>query len=60
MTASFVIQWFNTVEKGRLLKQRASRPQSKYHLLVNLQVLKVEVKNKRDKGARRQVFTISK
>jgi len=53
------MQRFNTVEKGRLLKRRASRLRSGY-LLVNLWVLRVEVKDRRDRGARRQVFVIGR
>jgi len=45
------------MEKGRLLKRRASR-RSGYRLLVNLWVLRVKVKDRRDRGARRQVFAI--
>jgi len=43
------VWWFNTVEKGRLLKRRAGGPWSRYHLLVNLRALRVEVKD-RDRG----------
>ena len=43
------------MEKGRLLKQRASGPWSGYYLLVNLRALRVEIKD-RDRRARRQVF----
>jgi len=60
MTASLIMRWFNAAEKGKLLKRRAGRLQSGYHLLINLQILKVKVKDKRDRGARRQVFVISR
>ena len=49
------MQWFNVVEKDRLLKRRAGRPRSRYYLLVNLRALKVKVED-RDRRARRQVF----
>ena len=58
MTASLVMWWFNAIGKGRLLKQRAGELWSGYGLLVNLWVLRVKVKDKRDRGARRQVFVI--
>ena len=57
---SLVIRRFNAIEKGRLLKRRASELRSRYRLLVNLRVLKVEVKDRRDRGARRQVFAIGR
>jgi len=44
---------FNTIKKGRLLKRRASGPRSGYYLLVNLRVLKVKVRDRRGRGARR-------
>jgi hypothetical protein len=49
---------FNAVEKGRLLKRRAGGPRSGYRLLVNLRVLRVEVEDRADRGARRQVFAM--
>jgi len=48
----------NAIEKGRLLKRRASGPRSRYRLLVNFWVLRVEVGDRRGKGARRQVIAI--
>jgi len=48
------------VEKGRLLKRRAGGPWSGYRLLANLWVLRVKVKDRRDRGARRQVFAIDR
>jgi len=53
MTASLVMRWFNVVEKGRLLKRRAGGLWSGYRLLVNLRVLRVKVKDRADRGARR-------
>jgi len=43
----------NAIEKGRLLKRRASGLWSGYRLLANLRVLRVKVKDRRDRGARR-------
>jgi len=48
------------MEKGRLLKQRAGGPRSRYRLLANLRVLRVKVEDRRDRGARRQVFIIGR
>jgi len=49
---------FNTIEKSKLLKRRAGGPWSGYSLLINLQVLRVEVKDKRDRGVKKHVFAI--
>jgi len=49
------MRWFNAIEKGRLLKRRASRLWSGYYLLVNLRALRVKVED-RDRRTKRQVF----